>query len=112
MSNEINLYNDMENYKKLIVDLDKDSRRLFELKEDYQVKSDKIIKEAREDNFDFKAVYGANNQSTRQQYADEQLKELIEEKNELEFKIADSKRWIDYYKRIIDMKIQLIKYEG
>lgn len=92
--------------------LDKTNRRLVDIEEIYQLESDRIIMEAIASKIDFNALYGANNQKVRQQYADEQLADLLEEKKELEFLKANDNRRISFLKRIIDLKINLIKYNN
>lgn len=106
----IDLVENFSEWDEIITRLDKTNRRLVEIEETYQSESDRILAEARETEVDFKALYGANNKDVRQQYADEQLSDLLEEKKELEFTKADDNRRISFLKRLIDMKIQLIKY--
>ena len=106
----IDLYSDFEEWDTIINRLDKTNRRLVEIEETYQAESDRILAEARETEVDFKALYGANNQSVRKQYVDEQLSKLLDEKKELEFSKADDNRRMSFFKRLIDMKIELIKY--
>lgn len=106
----LDLHEDFSEYDMLLNAIDSDSRRIVELEESYQKQSDDLLREAREDGFDFKAVYGANNQSTRQQYVDEHLYDLKCEIRELKFQKDDSLRRIGFVKRMIDMKIELIKY--
>lgn len=104
----LDLHKDFSEYDECINSIDTDSRRLLEIKEVYQSESDRILEEARETKVDFKALYGGNNASTRKQYVDEQLYDLIQEKNELKFKVDDNLRRISFLKRMIDMKIKLI----
>lgn len=104
----LDLHKDFSEYDECINSIDTDSRRLLEIKEEYQSESDRILEEARETGVDFKALYGGNNASTRKQYVDEQLYDLVEEKNELKFKVDDNLRRIGFLQRMIDMKIKLI----
>ena len=104
----LDLHKDFSEYDECINSIDTDSRRLLEIEEEYKSESDRILKEARETEVDFKALYGGNNASTRKQYVDEQLYDLIEEKNDLKFKVDDNLRRIAFLKRMIDMKIKLI----
>lgn len=110
----LDLHKDFEDWNNRIEWLNKTSRRLAEIDEIYLAESDRILAEAREIKIDFKALYGANNKDTRKQYVDEQehIAELLEEKKELEFVKADDNRRISFLKRVIDMKIQLIRYNG
>ena len=106
----LDLHENFEDWDERINWLNKTNRRLVEIDEIYLAESDKILEEARENNVDFKAIYGANNQSIRKQYVDEQLSDLLDEKKELEFRKADDNRRISLLKRLIDMKVELIKY--
>lgn len=113
----LNLHEDFEKWDKIITRLDKNSRRLLEIDEEYVQKSDEILAYAKkikeEDEIDvIKNRYGGNNDKTRKRYVEENLTELIGEKNELEFSKADDNRRISFLKRLIDMKIELIKYGG
>ena len=108
----IDLHVNFEEWNERVDWLDKTSRRLVQIDEIYMLESDKILAEARENNVDFKAIYGANNKDTRKQYVDEQLTDLLEEKKELEFLKSNDNRRISLLKRLIDMKIELIKFSG
>ena len=110
ISKPLDLHTDFTEWNNLINRLDKNTRRLVEIEETYQLESDRILSEAREQEVDFKALYGGNNATTRKQYVDEQLTDLLEEKKELEFVKADDNRRISFLKKLIDMKINLIKY--
>ena len=108
----LDLMKDFAEYDELIAKIDKDARRRDEIKKEYFIKSNEIIQKAINENFDFKAVYGGNTKETRQKYADEQLQELVTERQELKYSKDEDARKLGYIKRLIDMKIQLIKYEG
>ena len=108
----LNLHEDFQEWENLIERINKNSRRLMEIKETYQLESDRLLEEAREIKIDFKALYGGNNATTRKQYVDEQLSDLLEEKKELTFLKDEDNRKISFLKRLIDMKIELIKYNG
>ena len=105
----LDLHEDFEKWDNLIDRVDKNSRRLLEIKEIYQVEGDRLLEEARELKIDFKALYGGNNATTRKQYVDEQLSDLLNEKKELEFTVSNDKRRIDFLKKYTAMKIELIK---
>ena len=107
----LDLIKDFAEWSERIDWLDKTNRRLAEIEEIYLLESQRIISEAQANNIDFKAIYGANNKDVRQQYADEQLADLLEEKQELEFLKADDNRRISFLYKLIDLKIQLIKYD-
>lgn len=108
----VDLTEDFKEWNKIITRLNKNGRRLIEIKETYQLESVRILEEAREIKVDFKALYGGNNEKTRKQYVDEQLSDLLDEKKELELRNADDNRKISYLTRLIDMKIELIKFKG
>ena len=108
----VDLTEDFKEWDNVIKRLNKNGRRLVEIKETYQLESVRILEEAREIKVDFKALYGGNNEKTRKQYVDEQLSDLLDEKKELELRNADDNRKISYLTRLIDMKIELIKFKG
>ncbi len=110
----LNLHKDFEEWDNLIKRINKNSRRLIEIEEEYQNKSDKILAEARkikeETEVDIiKDKYGGNNDKTRKEYIKEQLSELLDEKKELTFLKDEDNRRISFIKKMIDMKIQLMK---
>lgn len=107
----LDLHSDFQEYNELISKMDKDARRRVEIEEEYFNKSNEIIQKAINENFDFKAVYGGNTKETRQKYADEQLSDLVTERQELKFSKEEDARKLGFLKRLIDMKIQLIRYE-
>ena len=105
----LDLHHDFKEYNDLIIKMNKDARRRVEIEEEYFNKSNEIIQKAINENFDFKAVYGGNTKDTRQKYADEQLSDLVTERQELKFSKEEDARKLGYIKRLIDMKIQLIR---
>jgi len=88
----------------------KTSKRLVEIDREYEDKSPKILQKAIEDEVDFKALYGGNTDKTRKKYVDDQLRDLIMEKERLKLFKDDDNRRISFLKRLIDMEIQLIRY--
>lgn len=113
----LNLHENFVDWDKRISRLDKTSRRLIEIDEEYNQKYDEILTHAKKmkdkDGIDvIKNRYGGNNDKTRKKYVDENLTELLDEKKELEFRKTDDNRRISLLKRLIDMKIELIKYSG
>jgi len=86
------------------------SERLVEIDREYEEKSPKILQEAIENGVDFKALYGGNTEKTRKKYVDEQLSDLILEKERLKLFKEDDNRRLGFIKRLIDMEIQLIRY--
>lgn len=107
----LDLNNDFQEWDKRIEWLDKTNRRLLEIEKVYEMESDRILEEVRTNDIDIKAIYGYNNDKTRKKYVDEQLTELLEEKEELEFLKADDNRRISYLKKIISMKIEMMGNE-
>lgn len=105
---ELDLHKDFVEWDELIHWINKTSRRLIEIEEIYQAESKIILSEAVENGVDFKRLYGGNNASTRKQYVDEQLVDLIDEKQELKFLQADDLRRIEFLKKLIQMKIKVI----
>lgn len=108
----LDLHKDFTEYDELISRITKTSKRLIELEEIYKEESKLELQQAIEDKIDFKKLYGGNNEKTRKQYVDEQLKTIVIEKTELKIQKEDDLRRIEFLKRIIDMKTELIKYTG
>ena len=107
---EIDLSKNFEEYDQRIKWLHRTSERLMEIEREYEEKSPKILQKAIEEDVDFKALYGGNTEKTRKKYVDEQLSDILLEKERLKlFKENDNRR-ISFLKRMIDMKIALIKY--
>ena len=109
-----NIKMDLVEWNGLLTWLSKSNRRIYEIKEEYKVESDKILAEARrikEDPDDgrdiIKEKYGGNNDKTRKQYVDEQLVDLINEKQDLEFHVAEDVRRIAFLKELIRTKRML-----
>jgi len=109
-----NIKMDLVEWNGLLTWLSKSNRRIYEIKEEYKVESDKILAEARrikEDPDDgrdiIKEKYGGNNDKTRKQYVDEQLVDLINEKRDLEFHVAEDSRRISFLKELIRTKRML-----
>lgn len=88
----------------LITWIDKSSRRITEIDEQYKELSKTVLQEAIEKNVDFKAIYGENTEKTRKQYVDEQLAPLLDEKKELEFLKANDLKRIEFIKKFMDMQ--------
>lgn len=112
LNQPLDLMGDFAEYDELISKMNKDARRRDEIEKEYFTKSNEIIQTAINENFDFKKEYGGNTKETRQKYADEQLTELVTERQELKYAKDEDARRLGFLKRLIDMKIQLIKYEG
>lgn len=108
---EIDLTEDFKEYDERITWLKKTSERLMEIDREYEEKSPKILQDAIANDVDFKALYGGNTEKTRKKYVDDQLSELLMEKERLKLFKEDDNRRLGFLKRMIDMKIALIKYE-
>ena len=113
----LDLHKDFEEWDKLISRINKISRRLMEIEETYETESEKILNNARQIKEEtgkdiIKEKYGGNNDKTRKKYVEETLKELTDEKQELKLQKEEDNRRISFIKRLIDMKIELIKYDG
>ena len=106
----IDLTKEFEEYDERITWLNKTTKRLIEIDREYEEKFPKILQSAVANDVDFKAIYGGNTDKTRKKYVDEQLSELLMEKERLKLFKEDDNRRISFLKRLIDMKIQLIKY--
>ena len=108
---EIDLTEDFKEYDERITWLKQTSERLMEIDREYEEKSPKILQDAIANDVDFKALYGGNTEKTRKKYVDDQLSELLMEKERLKLFKEDDNRRLGFLKRMIDMKIALIKYE-
>lgn len=113
----VDLTEDFKEWNKIITRLNKNGRRLIEIKETYETESEKILNNARQIKEEtekdiIKEKYGGNNDKIRKKYVEEQLSDLLDEKKELELRNADDNRKISYLTRLIDMKIELIKFKG
>lgn len=91
-------------WEKLINELNHDEKTLSKLKEDYETQSREIIQKT-----DFNKLYNANNDKVRKAHVKKELKELSDKKENLEFKISDSKRRISLLKAKTYAEIELMK---
>ena len=110
MCETIDLMEEFKEYDERINWLKKTSARLMEIDREYDSKSTELLQKAIADNVDFKALYGGNTEKTRKKYVDDQLSELLLEKERLKLFKDDDNRRIPYLKRMIDMKTALIRY--
>lgn len=113
----VDLTEDFKEWDNVIKRLNKNGRRLIEIKEIYETESETLLNNARQIKEEtekdiIKEKYGGNNDKTRKKYVEEQLSDLLDEKKELELRNADDNRKISYLTRLIDMKIELIKFKG
>lgn len=98
-------------YKERLDWLEKTSKRIVELSRAYEEKFPLILQKAIDDEVDFKAIYGGNTEKTRKKYVDEQLAHIVIEKENLKLFKDDDIRRIEYLKRMIEFKAQLMIYE-
>lgn len=105
---ELNLFDDFKEWNILIGNLNKNTRRLVELEEIIPRETDRIIAEAIENKVDFKALYGSNTKEVRQRYAEDEIADLIAEKQELKLANNEDSRRISFLKKLIEMKTKLI----
>lgn len=103
------LQEDFDEYENRLNWLYKTSTRLMEIEREYDEKFPKLLQKAVEDEVDFKALYGGNTDKTRKRYVDEQLSELIMEKDRLKLFKDDDNRRISFLKRVIDLKLNFIE---
>ena len=102
-------------YDELITRINKNARDLVVKEAEYQTKSEELLNEARklkaEGNDIISEKYGGNNDKTRKQYVKDSLMELGDEIQEIKFQQKEDGLKLSYQKRLIDMQIQLIKYQ-
>jgi len=96
----------------LITELSYKDIELYKLKNDYQIKSDKVLEDARkhldETGEDIiKAAYGGNNDKTRKQFVKDTMANDAKKIKDLEFSIAYIKRRISYLKGLVAAKTAL-----
>lgn len=104
-SKPMDLHKDFEEWETLINSVQSDQIDLITSKEEYEEKSQKIIAET-----DFKEICEANNQKIRDNHVKKELSDLTDKINDTKIEIEYSKNRISFLKRLIDMKIELIKY--
>ena len=80
-------------------------KELIGLKETYAQMEQKIIDET-----NFKALYGKNNEVVRKNHVKNELKDMVDERHDLELRISYLKRRIDFIKSLIGMQKTLIEY--
>ncbi len=96
-------YNDWRALIKLVYDK---GQELYQLKNNLLQAEQEII-----DNTDFKAIYGKNNAEVRKAHLKNELQPTYDAKFELESKIEDAKRKIDFIKSIMRMQGILLECE-
>ena len=111
---EPHITKDLIEWNRILNRLSKSTRRLVEIKEEYKNKSDEILAKARkikeDENIDIiKDKYGGNNDKTRKKYVEEELSDLINERQELDFQVAEDNRRIVYLKELIRTKRMILQ---
>lgn len=101
----LNLHEDFETWDNFIIELSNKEVELINLKEMYLQLEQEII-----DKTNFKELYGKNNESVRKNHVKNELKDIVDNRNELEISISYLKRKLDFQRQLIAMKIELIKY--
>lgn len=101
-------------WSNILTDLTHKEKQLYQLKNDYQIKSDKVLEDARK-HLDqtgediIKTKYGGNNDKTRKQYVKDTMKEDAEKLKKLEFTIEYMKRRLTYLKSLVDVKTAIME---
>lgn len=113
---EPHITQDLIEWNRILNRLNKSTRRLATIKEEYKNKSDEILTEARKikenENIDIiKDKYGGNNDKTRKKYVEEELSDLINERRELDFQVAEDNRRIVYLKELIRTKRMILQIQ-
>ena len=113
---EPHITQDLIEWNRILKRLNKSTRRLATIKEEYKNKSDEILAKARkikeDKNIDIiKDKYGGNNDKTRKKYVEEELSDLINERQELDFQVAEDNRRIVYLKELIRTKRMILQVQ-
>lgn len=80
-------------------------KELINIKETYAQMEQQILEET-----DFKELYGANNQKVRDNHVKNELKDLVDKKQDLQLRTDYLKRRIDFIKNLMSMQKTLIEY--
>ena len=93
-----------QEWEAAITELSDKEIQLSEVKEEYNKKEFDIVFLNKE-NIDFKELYGSTSEKVRKQHAAMELKNLADEKTDLELSIDYLKRHIDFIKSIVQAKL-------
>lgn len=112
-----NIEEDLVEWNELLTWLSKSNRRLAEIKNEYEIRSEKLLANARKVKEDkdidiIKNLYGGNNDKTRKQYVKDTLKGLTDEENELKRYTAEDGRRISFLKELIRYKRLALEVEN
>ena len=94
-------------WNRYVYELTQKEQELMDIKETYAQMEQEII-----DTTDFKKIYGKNNETVRKNHVRAELKDLVDERHDLELRISFLKRRITYIKSLMSMQETLIKYGG
>ena len=108
------VFADLDELNKLIHELSSYEIRLYQLKEAYELQSEKILLDAAKIKDEtgediIKARYGGNNDKTRKKYVKESLTKESKEIKDLEFSIEYLARRVSYLKYLIRAKTVLME---
>lgn len=96
-----------EEWERAINEANAKTKTLLDIKETYTQMEQDII-----DNTDFKELYGANNQKVRDNHVKNELKDLVDERHDLELRIEYLKMRIGFIKSVLSMQRALIDSGG
>lgn len=94
-----------QEWRKNINEITDKEKDLIALKETYAQMEQKIIDET-----DFKELYGKNNEAVRKNHVKNELKDMVDERHDLELRISYLKRRIDFIKSLMSIQKTLIEY--
>lgn len=104
----------LSEWSSLITELSNKEIRLYELKDEYRIKSEELLQDAKklkeETKQDIiKDRYGGNNDKTRKQYVKDSLIDESKVIDDLEFSIEYIKRRISFLKQLIHTKTVMLE---
>ena len=92
-----------QEWESAINEISKKEKELINIKETYAQMEQQILEET-----DFKELYGANNQKVRDNHVKNELKDLVDKKQDLQLRTDYLKRRIDFIKNLMSMQKTLI----
>ena len=106
-TSETDKHNSIEDYfnewGRNIEEITEKEKALLDLKETYTQMEQKIVDET-----DFKELYGRNNADVRKAHIKNELKDLVDRKNDLQLRIDYLKRRVEFIKELMRMQGILI----
>ena len=94
----------IDEWNKAIKELSQKEKKLLHVKDEYSQKKFNI---KYVDDIDFKKLYGRANDDTREHHIKITLKELIDEKNELELRVDYLNRRISFLKAVLYHRMEI-----